>query len=88
MSVAVVNEWEAQNRLRKAGRLAAVLAVVLDRNPALTVEDLSERSTDETRRLAAEAAGTRLPSDETWLWTMELLRARQRIGYRSTRAGT
>jgi hypothetical protein len=75
--IAVANEWEAANRLRKARRLAAVLAAVLDRNPDLSADDLVERATDETRRLAAEAAGTTLPSDETWLWAVELARARR-----------
>lgn len=75
--MSVGNEYEARGRLVKARKLAAVLDRVLDVNPALTVEDVSERATAETRRLTAEAAGTRVPSDETWLWTIELLRDRR-----------
>ena len=72
--MSVGNEYEARGRLEKARKLAAVLARVLDQNPSLTVEDVVQRSTAETRRLTAEAAGVRLPSDETWDWTIELLR--------------
>lgn len=71
------NEYEAGARLVKARKLAAVLERVLDQNPSLTVEDVVERSTPETRKLAAEAAGTRVPSDETWLWTIALLQERR-----------
>lgn len=69
-----MNEWEERSRLRKAERLAAVLRRVLDANPAMTIDDLALRATAETKRLTADAAGTRLPSDETWAWAIELLR--------------
>lgn len=71
-----VNEWEERSRLRKAERIAVVLGRVLDAEPSLTIDDFADRATAETKRLTAEAAGTRLPSDETWAWAIELLRVR------------
>lgn len=71
------NEYEAENRLRKAYRLVPVLEEVLDRNPEMTVDDLIERATAETRLIAAKAAGTRVPSEETWKWACELVRERR-----------
>lgn len=71
------SEYEAASRLRKAHRLAVVLDRVLAANPALSIDDLATRATVETRRLTAAAAGTRLPSEETWAWTMEILRERR-----------
>lgn len=71
-----MNEYEERSRLVKATKLADVLVRVLDANPDLTVDDLASRATDETKRLTAAVAGTRLPSDETWQWTIEVLRSR------------
>lgn len=80
------SEYEAASRLRKARKLAVVLDEVLDADPALTIEDLATRATEETRRLTAAAAGTRVPSEETWRWTIEVLRER-RVPPSTSRAG-
>lgn len=75
------NPYQRAARLAKATKLADFLEA-----GGITAEDAC-RATPETLRLAAEGAGVKLPSQETWQEVINLLQARQIARERIKAAG-